>query len=55
MKKKIERNSRKANVSFGIMHGNSSKLMPCFWPLFSDFQNQVFSSNLDIPLKYEPK
>ena len=27
---KFERNSRKANVSLGMIHGNSSKLIPRF-------------------------
>ena len=31
------------------------KLMPCFWSIFTDFQNEVFSSNLNISAKYEPK
>ena len=36
------------NVSEGIMHRSSSELIPSFWPIFADFQNPVFSSNLDI-------
>ena len=50
---KLERNSRKANVSLGRTHSNSSKLIPCFWPIFADFQNQVFNSNLNVSAKYE--
>ena len=30
------------------------KLIPCFWPIFTDFQIEVFSSNLNISAKYEP-
>ena len=50
---KLERHSRKANVSFGMIHGNSSKLIPCFWPIFADFQNQLFNSNRNISAKNE--
>ena len=52
--RKLERNIRKANVSVGMIHGNSSKLIPYFWSIFADFQNQAFSLNLDISAKFEP-
>ena len=31
------------------------KLMPSFWPIFTDFQNQIFNSYLHISDKWEPK
>ena len=34
--------------------GNSSKLIPWFWPILADFQNQVLGSNLNITASYEP-
>ena len=30
------------------------ELIPGFWPIFTDIQNEVFSSNLNISAKYEP-
>ena len=51
---KLERNNRKADVSSGMIHGNSSKQIPYFWPIFADCQKQVFNSNLNILAKYEP-
>ena len=30
------------------------KLIHCFWPIFIDFQNDIFSSNLNTSAKYEP-
>ena len=51
---KLERNSRKANVSLGMIHDKSPELIPCFWRIFADFQNQVLSSNLNITAKNIP-
>ena len=36
-----------------MIHGNSSKLIPSFWPIFVDFENEVLSSNLNISAKYQ--
>ena len=47
---------QKLNVSLVMIRGNSSTLTPCFcfWPIFTDFQNEVFSLNLNISAKYQP-
>ena len=50
----LERNSRKANVSLSMIHHNASELIPCFWPIFADFQNEIGSSDLCVSAKYEP-
>ena len=50
---KLERNSREANVSLGMIHSIASKLIPCLSPNVEDFHNQVFSLNLNISAKYE--
>ena len=44
---KPEVNSKKVHVSSGMIHRNSSKLMPCFWLIFAVFQNQILNSNLN--------
>ena len=49
---KLEQNSREANVSLGMKHGSSSKLIPWFWAIFADFQNQVLFQTMSA--KYEP-
>ena len=51
---KLEKNDRKASVSLNMVQGNSSELIAYFWPVFADFQNKVFSLNLNISSKYEP-
>ena len=43
---KLDTNSRKANVSLGMTHGNSSKLIPCFGPVFTDFQTKFLGQTL---------
>ena len=51
--RKLERISRKANVSSGMIHGSSSKLISCFWLILADCQNQVFSLSLNTSAMYE--
>ena len=38
--------------SIGII--SFTQLATIFWPIFTDLQNEVFSSNLNISAKYEP-
>ena len=45
---------QKTNVNIAMIHDNSSKLIPCFWPILTNFENEVFSSNLNISAKYHP-
>ena len=41
-------------LSIVKIHGSSSKLIPDFWSIFADFQNQVcFGSNINVSAKYE--
>ena len=37
-----------------MTHDNLSVLIPCIWPIFTDFQNEALSSNLNISTKYQP-
>ena len=46
-----QRNNRITNVSEGMIHGNSSELIPSVFANFADFQNQILSSNISISLK----
>ena len=39
---KRKKKQQKTNVSLGMIYGNSSKLVPCFWPIFADFQDELF-------------
>ena len=48
---KIERNSRKTKVTLGHDTWQFTKIDTLF---LADFQNQVFSSSLNISGKYEP-
>ena len=45
---------QETNASLGMIHRNSSELTPCFGPIFTDFQNEVSSSNLNISARYQP-
>ena len=48
---KLEKKEENKCISLGMIHGNSLKLIPYFWSIFADVQNQVFSSNLNVSAK----
>ena len=50
----LSEKQQKTNASLCMVHGNSSKLVPCLWPIFAGFQNEFFSSNLNISANYQP-
>ena len=45
---------KSSNMQFIALIQLAPKLIPCFLPIFTDLQNEVFSLNLDISAKHEP-